>query len=123
MEKDAVNPTAPWACPKKEVLEEIFNCVRVEKDHDQIIETVPWCRFDTENEVATIMLSTINFSLMQAVRHAIRTYTGRQGKKYETYSKAKFVQKYGITCYVPRDYACIAPSRLLRTLFFKYQHL
>ena len=33
------------------------------------------------------------------------------------------MQKYGITCYIPREYACISPSRLLRTLFYKYPNL
>ena len=69
------------------------------------------------------MLNTINLTLLQAIRHEIRVYGGLQGYCFETYNKAQFVQKYGITCYVPKDYACIAPSRLLRTLFYKYPNL
>ena len=87
------------------------------------METVPWCRFDTENKVSTIMLSTVNFRLMQEVRHEIRIFAGVQGSRFETYNKSQFVNKFGITCYVPKDYACISPSRLLRTLFYKYPNL
>ena len=97
--------------------------MRIVQDHDQILEVVPWCRFDDEHKVASIMLNSVNQSLMQAVRHEIRVYGGVPGSCFETYNKAQFVNKYGITCYVPKDYACIAPSRLLRTLFYKYPNL
>ena len=69
------------------------------------------------------MLSTINLHLMQAIRHEIRIYEDIPGFRYETYNKAQFIHKYGITCYIPKEYACIAPSRLLRTLFHKYPNL
>ena len=60
---------------------------------------------------------------MQAVRHEIRIFSGIPGARFETYMKSLFVQKHGLTCYIPKEYACIAPSRLLRTLFFKHPHL
>ena len=123
MQRTAGDPAAPWSSPNKATLEAIFNYVRVDQDHDQIIETVPWCRYDEDNKVASIMLCTINYGLMQAVRHSIRLYAENPGFRYETYNKSQFVQKFGVTCYVPRDYACISPSRLLRTLFYKYPNL
>ena len=41
----------------------------------------------------------------------------------ETYSKSRFVEKYGISCYIPREQAGLAERRLFRTLFYKYPDL
>ena len=100
MQRQEGDPQAPWSCPSKAVLERIFNHVRVKQDHIQILDTAQWCRYDTDNEVASIMLSTVNYHLMQAIRHEIRIYEGEPGFRYETYNKAQFIQKYGITCYL-----------------------
>ena len=65
------------------------------------------------------MMSTVNFQLMSAARHAIRLYQGHPGYRLETYSKSQFVQKYGLTIYVTRENANLRPVRLLRSLFYK----
>ena len=41
------------------------------------------------------------------------------GFRLETYNKSRFVKKYGISMYVPRESAKISPARLLRSLFYK----
>ena len=69
------------------------------------------------------MMSTININLMPAVRHEIRIYAGIADVRFETYMKSQFMQKHGLTCYIPKDYAYIAPSRLIRTLSYKYPYL
>ena len=50
-------------------------------------------------------------------------YTGWDGYRIETYEKAEFVKKYGLTMYVPRDNANLSAGQLLRTLFYKYPDL
>ena len=68
-------------------------------------------------------MSTVNLQLMSAARHAIRLYQGHPGYRLETYSKAQFVQKFGLTIYVTRENAKLRPVRLLRSLFFKNPQL
>ena len=65
------------------------------------------------------MLSTLNLPLMEEARHAIRTFNGHPGFKLETYNKAQFVKKYGISMYVPKENANHPPQRLIRSLFYK----
>ena len=65
------------------------------------------------------MMSTVNLKLMSEARHAIRLFQGHPGYRLETYGKAQFIQKYGLTIYVTRENANLRPVRLLRSLFFK----
>ena len=53
----------------------------------------------------------------------IRTYTAHPGYALETYNKAQFVKRYGISMYVPKENANLTPLRLLRSLFYKNQTL
>ena len=68
-------------------------------------------------------MCTINYRLFNEVRHHIRTYDGINNFRIETYEKAEFVKKYGLTMYVPRDNASLSPTTLIRTLMFKYRDL
>ena len=70
-----------------------------------------------------MMLCTINYRLFNQVRHHIRLYDGIEGFRIETYEKAEFVKKYGLTMYVPKDNANLSPTTLIRTLMFKYKEL
>ena len=87
------------------------------------MDTVRWIRVDPATEISSIMLSTLNYDLFKRIRHAIRVYTGLEGYKIETYEKAEFVKRYGLTMYVPRDNANLTAGQLIRTLFFKYPEL
>ena len=69
------------------------------------------------------MLSTVNLALLNMIRHAIRSYQGHDGYKFETYAKSAFVKKYGLTMYIPKDMADYATARILRTLAYKYPAL
>ena len=69
------------------------------------------------------MMSTLNFRLFKQIRHAIRILTGWEGYRIETYEKAEFVKKYGLTMYIPKDNANLSAGQLLRTLFYKYPDL
>ena len=107
----------------KNQLQKLFDFVRIKQDHVQIMDTVRWIRVDPKTEISSMMLSTLNYSLFKKIRHAIRVYVGMEGYRIETYEKAEFVKKYGITMYVPRDNANLSAGQLLRTLFFKYPEL
>ena len=120
--KSSTDGTLPWGFPDKDTLQKLLAHVREECDHDQITEVALWSRVDASN-IATMMLSTINLPLMEQVRHAIRTYEGHQGNKFESYAKSSFVKKYGITMYIPANQAGFKDTRLLRTIAFKYPAL
>ena len=51
-----------WTFPPEAVLTEIFNYVRTEIEHDQIMEVALWTRVEKDTGVATIMLSTVCYS-------------------------------------------------------------
>ena len=87
------------------------------------LDTVLWIRVDKATTISSMMLSTVNYPLFNAVRHQIRTYTGIEGSRIETYEKAEFVKKYGLTMYVPRDNANLSPVKIIRALMFKYPAL
>ena len=69
------------------------------------------------------MLSTIHLPLFKCIRHEIRVYAGFPGFKCETYSKITFMQKYGVTLYVPKEVSGMNEKRLFKTLFRKYRYL
>ena len=120
--KHSNDSSLPWGFPDREVLQALFSYIKTVCDHDQIMEAVQWIRVDAAN-IATIMLSSINLALMNMIRHAICSYQGHDGFKFETYAKAAFVKKYGLTMYIPKDMADYATSRILRTLAYKYPAL
>ena len=101
----------------------MFDHIRNKIDDIQIMETVLWTRVEKTTGIASIMLSTENYPLFNAVRHYIRIYTQIEGYRVETYEKAEFVKKYGLTMYIPRDNANLCPAKLIRALMFKYPEL
>ena len=107
----------------QEQLQTLFDHIRNKIDDVQIMETVLWTRVEKGTEISSIMLSTINYPLFNAVRHHIRAYTHIEGFRVETYEKAEFVKKYGLTMYIPRDNANLCPAKLIRALMFKYPEL
>ena len=69
-------PDDDWGFPTGEVLQEMYDKVRQENDHAQIFEVALWHRVD-KNGIASIMLSSVNLQLMNAIRHSIRLYRGQ----------------------------------------------
>ena len=116
-------PTAGLFFLEHKQLQELFDFVRTKNDHIEIMDTVRWIRVDKSTEISSMMLSTRNYQLFKRIRHAIRVYTGLTGHRVETYEKAEFVKKYGLTMYVPSDNANLTAAQLIRTLFYKYPEL
>ena len=114
---------ASWGFPCEAQLLKLYNHVRNAADHDQIMDVCLWCRVDGATGIASIMLSTINLSLFKRIRHEIRIFNGFTGFRCETYSKITFMQKYGVTLYIPKDVAGMNDKRLFKTLFRKYRYL
>ena len=112
-----------WGFPCEAQLLKMYNHVRNAADHDQIMDVCLWCRVDGATGIASIMLSTINLPLFKRIRHEIRIYEGFPGFRCETYSKITFMQKYGVTLYIPKEVAGMNDKRLFKTLFRKYRHL
>ena len=104
-------------------LQALFDHVRNTIDDIQIMDTVLWTRVEDKTKISSIMLSTVNYPLFNAVRHQIRAYQGIDNYRVETYEKAEFVKKYGLTMYIPRDNANLCPAKLVRALMFKYPEL
>ena len=73
--------------------------------------------------ISSMLLSTVNYPLFNAVRHHIRAYMDIPDFCIETYEKAEFVKKYGLTMYLPRDNANLCPKKLIRCLMYKYPEL
>ena len=119
LQRPVNDPEAPWNLPPATVLQDVFDYVREECDHDQIMEVVMWSRVEKATGITSIMMSTVNISLMNKVRHAIRLYKKYSGFSLETYSKSQFVRKYGISMYIPKENAKLSPVRLLRSLFYR----
>ena len=69
------------------------------------------------------MLLTVHLPLFKRIRHEIRIYDGFPGFRCKTYSKITFMQKYGVTLYIPKEVAGMSEKRLFKTLFRKYRHL
>ena len=97
----------------------VFDDVRNKIDHVMIMDVCLHCRIDCDNGIASLTLSTIDVPLLHCMRHEIRIYNAIEGVKFETYSKATFVQRYGISMYVPKEHAGLAATKILRTLFYK----
>ena len=123
MKKSKTDKTIPTGFLDETELQTLFDTVRNSVDDIQIMDTVLWIRVDKATTISSMMLCTINYRLFNEVRHHIRTYDGINGFRIETYEKAKFVKKYGLTMYVPRDNASLSPTTLIRTLMFKYRDL
>ena len=123
MMKSRTNPTAAAQFLTTEKLQELFDYVRNKLDNIQIMDTVLWIRVEKATTISSMMLSTVNYPLFNAVRHEIRLYSNIEGWRIETYEKAEFVKKYGLTMYVPRDNANLCPAKLIRALMFKYPEL
>ena len=122
MRKDGNDKTS-WGFPNEAQLLKMYNHVRNVADHDLIMDVCLWCRVDPKTGIASIMLSTIHLPLFKRIRHEIRVYAGFPGFRCETYSKITFMQKYGVTLYVPKEVAGMNEKRLFKTLFRKYRHL
>ena len=112
------NSTDKWGFPPAKILQEIFDHIR-DRDEVEILDVCLWSRVEKSTGIASIMLSTINLTLFIETRHKIRTYTAYTGFKLETYQKSKFMDRYGLSMYVPRDNANLSPSRLLRAYSIK----
>ena len=112
-----------WGFPSEAQLLKMYNYVRDVADHDLIMDVCLWCRVDAKTGIASIMLSTIHLPLFKRIRHEIRVYAGFPGFRCETYSKITFMQKYGVTLYIPKEVAGMNEKRLFKTLFRKYRHL
>ena len=112
-----------WGFPNEVQFLKLYNHVRDQADHDMIMDVCLWCQVVPKTGIASIMLSTIHLPLFKQIRHEIRIYGGFSGFKCETYSKIMFMQKYGVTLYVPKEVAGMNEKRLFKTLFRKYRHL
>ena len=123
MMKSRTNPTEAVKFLDEPQLQALFDHVRNSFDDIQIMDTVLWIRVEKGTKISSMMLSTVSYRLFNEVRHAIRAYQRIPGYKIETYEKAEFVKKYGLTMYVPRDNANLCPSKLIRALMFKYPEL
>ena len=122
MRKDGDSKSS-WGFPCEAQLLKMYNHVRNAADHDLIMDVCLWCRVDQATGIASIMLSTIHLPLFKKIRHEIRIYSGFPGFRCETYSKITFMQKYGVTLYIPKEVAGMNDKRLFKTLFRKYRHL
>ena len=123
MKKSRTNKTIPVGFLDEAELQRLFDDVRNSLDDIQIMDTVLWIRVEKATTISSMMLCTINYRLFNEVRHHIRLYDGIPGFRIETYEKAEFVKKYGLTMYVPKDNANLSPTTLIRTLMFKYKEL
>ena len=112
-----------WGFPSETQLLKMYNHVRDVADHDMIMDVCLWCRVDPKTGIASIMLSTVTLPLFKRIRHEIRIYGGFPGFKCETYSKITFMQRYGVTLYVPKEVSGMNEKRLFKTLFRKYRYL
>ena len=112
-----------WGFPCEAQLLKLYNHVRNAADHDQIMDVCLWCRVDGATGIASIMLSTVHLPLFKHIRHEIRIFDGFPGFRCETYSKITFMQKYGVTLYIPKEVAGMNDKRLFKTLFRKYRYL
>ena len=114
---------ADWGFPTAETLQKMYDKIRLDlEDNLQIFDVALWHRVD-KNGIATIMLSTVNLGLMNQIRQEIRLYTGYPGFNFETYNKLRFLKRYGISLYVPRENAGYKFRTIGRTLFYKYPDL
>ena len=88
-------PEDPWGFPNADTLQALYDKVRLDIDHIQIMDVVLWSRWDKSNGVATIMMSTINLALMEKVYY-IKTHT------YLTYSPyyTNILTQYKLLYYV-----------------------
>ena len=123
MMKPRTNPSEAVKFLDEALLQALFDHVRNSFDDIQIMDTVLWIRVEKGTKISSMMLSTISYRLFNEVRHAIRAYQLISGYRVETYKKAEFVKKYGLTMYVPQDNANLCPSKLIRALMFKYPEL
>lgn len=114
---------ADWGFPTADTLQTMYDKIRDDLEHHlQIFDVCLWHRVDKSGR-ATIMLSTINLPLMNEVRQAIRLYRGHRGYVFETYNKIRFIKRYGISLYVPKENAGYKFRTIGRTLFYKYPDL
>ena len=123
MKKSRHAKTIPVGFLEEAELQTLFDTIRNNVDDIQIMVTVLWIRVEKATTISSMMLCTVNYRLFNEVRHQIRIYRGIDGFRIETYEKAEFVKKYGLTMYVPRDNANLSPTTLIRTLMFKYKEL
>ena len=116
LKKYTATPSKKWSFPGDVEMRKVFDDVRNKIDQDMIMDVCLHCRIDRDNGIASLTLSTID---LHRVRHEIRIYNEIEGVKFETYSKATFVQRYGISMYVPKEHAGLSATKILRTLFYK----
>ena len=57
------------------------------------------------------------------IRQSIRTYKGKEGFTFESYSKIAFMKQNALTIYVPRKYKWAVYIPLMRKLFDNYHSL
>ena len=123
MSRKLNTPTAGLFFLEQKDLQALFDFVRTCHDHIQIIGTVRWIRVYKVTEISPVMMSTLIDGVFKEIRHTIRVYGDLLGYLVETYEKAEFVKKYGLTMYGPSDNANLTAGQLLRTLFYKYPEL
>ena len=117
------NANGDWGFPTAEVLQKMYDQIRDDLEHHlQIFDVCLWHRVD-KNGIASVMLSTVNLALMNQIRHEIHLYTGYPGFRFETYNKLRFIKRYGISLYLPRENAGYKFRTIGRTLFYKYPDL
>ena len=97
MKKSRKDKKIPAGFLNEEELQALFDTVRNSVDDIQIMDTVLWIRVDKATTISSMMLCMINYRLFNEVRHHIRTYDGKADYRIETYEKAEFVKKYGLT--------------------------
>lgn len=112
-----------WSFPSEEQMRRIWNFVRTKLDSDYILDVCLWCRHDKVTGITSLLLSTVNLPIMEQVRHEIRVYREVEGMQFETYNKALFVKRYGISMYVPKEHAGLSANRILRAVFYKHRDI
>ena len=97
-------PKAEWKFPPLPILRSLFDHIRSSIVHLDIFSTLVSCGVDPATQVATIILNTKNYTVFQLVRKRIRDFNGIEGIAFDTYEKAAFVARHGVTIYVPSQY-------------------
>ena len=121
--RSSTNPEAPWAWPKDDVFQTMFDDVIDLFDDLDIIAVALGARVDETSGIATVTLSTINLDLFYAVIDAIQAYKGVPDQVFVIYSKFEYVNHNTATIYVPKRFKRYGHRRIMRMLFSKYPRL
>ena len=123
--RDNQDVNAPWAFPNYEMMEDLYDSIMSELviDEPNVFDVAITYGVDKSSGMASITLYTLNMPVFNLVRQAIRSYTGKEGYTFESYSKIAFMKQNALTIYVPRKYKWAVYIPLMRKLFDNYHSL